>query len=246
MSPLVDSIRGIYDRFAPDQIHPYVGASFGRADDGVLRVMGVGINAYVSERDWPKRSPGWFASWFTPPRDRYQRGAIRDLTKLAAAVTTSTSLFSAKRFAKPDSLYVTNAVKVYVPEATGKRAAQLTDADFDRHTAQWHDELDAMAEHGVLPHVIAIIGDPFWGRACDSFRTSSFARMKTKHYEWCKGSCLHYANRITLDAGGIEHTLLLVRLRHPASRRATGSPKWLSQQAEFAGLMAPREGAPRG
>lgn len=238
----VESIRTIYDRFAPDQIHPLVGAAFQRASDDTLRIMGIGINAYVSTKDWPNRAPGWFASWFTPPRDRYQRGACRDLKDLAAAVTAPGALFFAKAFGATDSLYVTNAVKVYVPEATGKRADQLSDADFDRHMAQWHDELDAMAEHGVLPHVIAIIGDPFWSRACDSFRNSTFSRMKTKQYQWCKGPCLHYVNRITLDAGGGEHDLLLVRLRHPASRRATGSPKWLSQQVEFSALTASTAG----
>ncbi len=99
-----------------------------------------------------------------------------------------------------------------------------------------------MADHGVLPHVVAIIGDPFWGRACDSFRNGSFTRMKTKKYEWCKGSCLHYVNRVTLDTGG-EHVLLLLRLRHPASRRATGSPKWLSQQPEFSAMLTAPSGS---
>ncbi len=69
----------IYDRFAPDQIHPFVGGASRGGSADVLRVMGVGINAYVSAKDWPRRSPGWFASWFAPPRDRYQRGLWRDL-----------------------------------------------------------------------------------------------------------------------------------------------------------------------
>ena len=199
--------------------------------------MGVGINAYVSERDWPKRSPGWFPAWFKEQRDRFHKGVYRDLKALASAVTSPSARWSGKRFEGLDSVYLTDAVKVYVPEATGKRAKQLTDADYDRHLGQWRDEIDAMAEHRVLPHVIAIIGDPFWSRACDSFRNGNFTRVKTKKYEWCKGACLHYVNRITLDVGAAEHVLLLLRLRHPASRRPTGSPKWLSQQPEFSEML---------
>lgn len=235
---LIERVSSIYDRLAPNQIHPFVGRAFQVGGGDALRVMGVGINAYVSAKDWPQRSPGCFASWFSPPRYRYQRGACRDLKAVARAVTTHGALFAAYRFAEMDSVYLTNAVKVYVEEAKGKRAAQLSDADFDRHLAQWHDELDAMADHSVLPHVIAIIGDPFWKRACDSFRTGAFARMRLKRYESCSESCRHYVNRITLDIGGAEHVLLLLRLRHPASRRATGSPRWLAQQSEFKEMVA--------
>lgn len=234
----IERVRSIYDRCAPDQIHPYVGGAFIAAGEDTLRVMGVGINAYVDAKDWPKRSPSCFASWFTPPRFPYQKGVWRDVQDLAAAVLGPGSRFSARRFAGMESLYLTNAVKVYVEEAKGKRAVQLSDADYDRHLDQWHDELDAMAEHGVVPHVIAIIGDPFWSRACNSFRDGAFARMTPKQYEWCKGSCLHYVNRVTLDVGGAEHVLLLVRLRHPASRRATGAPKWLAQQPELRAMLA--------
>src|SRR5205085_2211798 len=116
----------------------------------------------------------------------------------------------------------TNAVKVYVPESEGKRADQLSDVDYDRHLDQWHDELDAMAEHNVLPHVIAIVGDPFWSRACNSFRQSSFKRTKTARYQWCAGSCRHFLNRVTLDAPDGPHETLLLRLRHPAGRAPTG------------------------
>lgn len=234
----IEYVRTIYDRFAPDQIHPFVGGAFRGGSDGALRVMGVGINAYVSAKDWSSRSPDHFASWFTPPRYRYQRGVRRDLEDLASTVSAPGSRLSTKRFAGMDSLYLTNGVKVYVEEAKGTRAAQLSEADFDRHLGQWHDELDAMADHAVLPHIVAIIGDPFWSRACASFRDGAFARMKLTRYEWCKGTCLHYVNRVTLDVAGSEHTLLLLRLRHPASRRATGSPKWLAKQPELAEMLA--------
>ncbi len=103
-----------------------------------------------------------------------------------------------------------------------------------------------MAAHGVLPHVIAILGDPFWSRACASFRSGTFAQIRLKQYEACQGSCLHYVNRLTLDVGGPEHVLLLLQLRHPASRRAMGSPKWLAQQPEFTAMLAVSNQGSRG
>jgi len=61
--------------------------------------------------------------------------------------------------------------------------------------------------------------------------------MKVARIESCAGSCRHFLNRITLDHDGGQHELLLVRLRHPAGRTATGSPKWLLAQPEFRAMV---------
>ena len=230
-----ERIHEIYDRNKPKQIHPFIGSSVSTPSTGGLRIMVVGINAYVSTAD-EKTSPSWNAEWFRDQTYRYQRGVWRDVKALGAALTSPSYRLGSKTFQGMPSLFVTNAIKVYMPEATGKHADQLSHDDFMRHLDQWHDELDAMAEHHVLPHVIAIIGAPFWPFACASFRTGAFTHMRTKTYESCNGPCLHFLNKITLDAPGGEHELLLVRLRHPAGRARTGSPKWLLGQAELTAM----------
>ncbi len=100
-----------------------------------------------------------------------------------------------------------------------------------------------MAEAGVLPQVIAIIGHPFWKYACESFRVSPpFKRFSVTGYRWCNGKSLHFANRITLESDRGRHELLLVRLRHPSAARHApsrpgrtpiGLPQWLFEQADF-------------
>lgn len=122
--------------------------------------------------------------------------------------------------------------------AEGKRADQLTDADYERHLDQWHDELDAMAEHNVLPHVIAIIGSPFWRFACNTLSAGKFKGMKTTRYDSCAGPAAHFIKRVGLEHQGKQHELLLVRLRHPAGRTKTGSPKWLLEQTEFRAMAS--------
>lgn len=232
-----EQIHSIYDRHGPTQIHPLIGDAFTTPQPNDLRVMAVGINSYVSADGQGKESPSWFAGWFRNQSFRYQRGAWRDLQGLAAGLTSPSSRLASKVFRGMDGLYLTNAVKVYVPEETGKRADQLSSEDFERHLAQWHDELDVMSEHEVLPHVIAIIGAPFWAYACESFRGDAFKMMKVKSYEAARRACSHFASRIMLEVSRGEHEVLLVRLRHPAARSAKGSPKWLYEQEEFSRLV---------
>jgi hypothetical protein len=164
----------------------------------------------------------------------FHRGAWRDLKELGARITQAPFLFANRRFAGTRSIFLTNAVKVYVKDSEGRHADQLTEDDFKRHLDQWHDELDAMADANVLPHVVAIIGRPFWALACASFQTSPmFKRITVREYRWCGGRSLHFANRISLGGPNGAHDLLLVRLRHPAGRARTGSSRWLFDQADF-------------
>jgi hypothetical protein len=238
MSSLEQKIHDIYDRQRPC-IHPHIGTTFLDGKDSDLRIMAVGINAYVGARDQGKESPAWFADWFRKQMYRYQKGVWRDLKALAAGLAHAPFRLAAKRFAGMESIFLTNAVKVYVSEAVGKRADQLSGLDYGRHLDQWHDELDVMAEHGVLPHIIAIVGEPFWPFACKSFQTDgAFKRFRTASYKWCKGSCRHFLNGIVLDGPSGKHELLLLRLRHPAGRAPTGSPKWLLDQPEFRAMTS--------
>jgi hypothetical protein len=137
----------------------------------------------------------------------------------------------------PDSFYATNAIKVHMKEAQGKRADQITEEMFDEHLPTWHQELDMMAEHGVLPHVIAIFGKPFWSRACASLRLVQSERhpqhLRLLKFEPISGECFHFANLVRFAGSGGEQDALLVRVRHPAARTKMGSARWLLGHPEL-------------
>jgi hypothetical protein len=233
MSNFVEQIHRIYDRHSPC-IYPYIGSAFQEPSDGDLRIMGVGINARSEDKHWGTQEPGLYSEWFEKQSWRFQRGVWRDLKDVGERITKAPFLFGGRRFVGMGSVFLTNAVKVYVKDSEGRHADQLTDDDFKRHLDQWHDELDAMAEANLLPHVIAIVGRPFWGLACASFKESPlFKRFAVKEYRWCRDSSLHFANRISLRGPSGDHDLLLLRLRHPAGRAPTGSHDWLFDQADF-------------
>ncbi|MBX3227953.1 MAG: hypothetical protein KIT84_28000 [Labilithrix sp.] len=238
----VERIHAIYDRDAPRQIHPHIGEAFRVPESGDLRILAVGINSYVSPKDRGKESPSWLAGWFVEQTHRYQRGVWRDLKALGDAITQPPYWFASKRFRGMDSIFLTNAVKIYVDEAVGKQAAQLSAADYERHLAQWHDELDAMADHGALPDVIAIIGEPFWSFACASLqKPGAFKEVRTTSFRSCSGTCRHFLNTVDIDTRHGEREVLLLRLRHPAGRSRTGSPRWLLGQAEFQSVASTAE-----
>jgi len=52
------SINVTYEAHGTDHILPLIGAAYEDADPSVFQVAVVGINAYVSKRDWPTLSPG--------------------------------------------------------------------------------------------------------------------------------------------------------------------------------------------
>jgi hypothetical protein len=232
MSALVQQLHSIYDRHE-HRIHPFIGSAFRSPSGADFRVMGVGINAYSSAHDHGQQPPDLNAQWFAKQTYRFHRAVLRDLGELAAGLTQPRAAFAGKRFLGIESVLLTNAVKVYVHEAEGKRAEQLPADAFDAHLDQWRDEIDALADADALPHVIAVIGDPFWKHACDSFRNAPFRSIRVETHRWAPGKCLHYVNRYALRGPRGAHDLLLVRLRHPASRRINGAPRWLLGQAEF-------------
>jgi len=233
-STFTERILEIYDRSAPHQIHPFIGDAFLAPDDTRLRVMVVGINAYVSERDRAAQSPAWFPAWFREQRDRFHKGVWRDVGELSRALVAPPCLFEGKTLDGRASLYVTNAVKEYVPEAQGKRADQIPPEHFTNFLPAWYAELEVMADSGAFPHVIAIVGAPFWGHACRTFQPSTAPPgLGVQAYRMVAGPCLHFVNRITRLRDGTLNDTLLVRLRHPAARTRAGSPAWLLDDERF-------------
>jgi hypothetical protein len=150
-------------------------------------------------------------------------------------------MFHGRRFHGRDSTYITNAIKVYLPASKGKVAAQLGPADFERHRHQWHQELQVMAEHRVLPHLLIVFGQPPWATAWEAFCPSlsgTRSGLAVRSYRNPSGPSHHHANRIVIEGGdGQVHDLLLVRLRHPAGRSPTGSPSWLLRQPDLRALV---------
>lgn len=231
---LARRIRAIYDEGAPRQIHPHIGGAFLAPAEDSLRILAVGINSYLDAPADASPHPGWFAGWFTEQRHRYTRRLWRDLKVLAETLTAPGARFASKRFRGMDSVFLTNAIKVYLPSSEGKRADQLTDAHFAKHLGQWRGELDAMAEAGALPHVVAIIGAPFWGRACASLsEPSAFEHFAVRESRGYGGPLQHFLRSVEVEAPQGLHELLLVRVRHPAARTTIGSPRWLAGESDF-------------
>ena len=139
MTDFSATIRSIYERAHP-HILPFIGRAFASPKPGDFRAMAVGINAYSCGDDWGRQPPELYAQWFEKQAHRFQRGVHRDLTALSTALAAEPFLFSDRGFAGMDSFFVTNAIKVYMREADGKTADQLSDAHFEAHLGQWHDE----------------------------------------------------------------------------------------------------------
>ena len=222
---LVQRIETIYAQY-PHHILPYIGAAYSdpRADD--LRVLALGIKAYVSARDWPPR-PDWFRSWIESRRYRYQKRLASEVQVLADALTDST-MFAGKTYDAARCLYATNAVKVYVPEERGKQAAGLTEADFAPHVEQWHEELRALDDAGAMPHVIAVFGRVCWPYAWQAFHPKLHGeRQGVVDFEPITRDAPHRINRVVVHRGS-RHELLLVGLRHPSRGARTGTARWLA------------------
>lgn len=226
-------------------ILPFIGEAFEGNRPEPLRVVPVGINTHIAPKDWdPDKHhphPGWFAAWFEKTERKHNKRMRRDAEKILDALTRLDGPFKGSDFSWPGSCYATNAIKVHLRDAEGKRADQVSESLFDDHMGTWYAELDLMAEYGVLPHVIMIFGEPFWSRACDSFRAESarkYQHLRVARYQHYPGPCLHHVNRLRLvGAAGLQDTLLL-KLRHPAGRTMRGSAQWLLVQDAFTQAVA--------
>src|SRR5580692_6174392 len=121
MSDFVEQVHRIYDRNSPC-IYPYIGSTFQEPHDGDLRIMAVGINARSEDKHWGTQAPGLYAEWFEKQSWRFQRGVWRDLKEVGERITQAPFLFGGRRFAGMGSIFLTNAVKVYVKDSEGRHA----------------------------------------------------------------------------------------------------------------------------
>jgi hypothetical protein len=134
--------------------------------------------------------------------------------------------------------YGTNAVKVFLGEE-GKTTQNMSASNFQEYADDWHRELDVMAEHRVLPHLILVLGEQIWELMWRSFYPEGERRLPHKHfqvteYETCErnAECYHFGNRITAEVDAGKQTILLVRMSHPAAAQDHRA-YWLLGQPEF-------------
>lgn len=226
---LPDELQSLYARH-PHPIAPHLGAAFVSPTPDTLRVMTLGLNAYISAPDWPP-VPGWFPEWFREQRHQHQKSVVRETARLSQHLTGARGAFEGLRFAGLESSFHTNAVKSYLREEEGKRAAQLGRELLDQHAAGFRAELELLAEHGALPHVIAIFGAPFWSHAWGALK--SLTNVRILRHEFFPGPMLDFVNRYRVQVGAHEQELVLLRLRHPAARTSEGSLDALLADPEF-------------
>lgn len=232
---LATRIRSTYST-RDNHIVPFIGQAFEHPSPNDMRVVIVGINSYVSPKDWDQIKPEWFGSWVVQAKFPFYRGVKAQSLELASALVEKLPHLTNLNFAWPGSLYATNAIKTYLPEAEGKKSEQVPPEMFAEHASTWRQEVDLLAEHGALPNLIVIFGAQFWPHACASFKpphSDNYKHLRVLEYQHATGPCLRFANRLTLQGANGRQTTLLVRLRHPSARTNVGSARWLLAQEEF-------------
>jgi hypothetical protein len=230
MSSFRAEIMRVYDAWQ-HPIHPFIGHAFDAPDSNSLRVMTIGINAYLSPPDWAVQKPTWFSSWFNEETNPFDRGVARDAETIANALAEHSSLFAGLAVRGKEGIFHTNAIKTFLPKSIGRWADQISAHDYERQATTWHAELDIMAKHGALPHVVIVFGRPFWPWAWQAFHPSYrpiFSYLKVRGFQPASGKGLHYANLIEVEGVGGRQSLALLRVRHPASWKSSkATPEWV-------------------
>lgn len=230
----VEAVHGPYAEL-DHHLLPFIGAAFERPRFDDLRVVVVGINSYVSADDWSKIQPDWYSVWFRNSEHRFFRAARKHATALVTTLRER-GVLAPSHFEWPGSFYGTNAIKTYLPQDRGKRSDEVPASLFEQHAIVWRAELDAMAEHAVLPHVVVVFGEPFWAHAVASLRpphVDRYEHLQVQHFRHATGPSLHFVNRFRVAGTAGEQTMLLVRLRHPSARTKIGSVEWLVANDDF-------------
>lgn len=242
-----ESLLDLYEN-GSDQTHirPFVGNVFQSPTSKFLRVMAVGINAYVSLEDWSSTDPDWFYNWAKNGDDGFYEQAHLDTKTLANALCRGSEYFGEYEYLEPDSLYATNAVKEYLPEEIGKNSSDVPKSYFEKGAEIWERELDILAKHNALPHLVIVFGSQIWPHACDSLRVEEgkieYQNFSIGEYNHTTGPCLHFANRIEVSVGGDSQTIILARCHHPSAYPREVTPDWLLNQSDFCQLAGIEDG----
>ena len=213
---------------------PFIGDAYETSSPGAFRVLVIGINSYISEKDWPKdpaKMRDWHRDWWGTAACEaggsyaFYTKAFREASALGQALASSSSLFSKLSFdADPSTktgLYATNAVKEYMRGDEFKDSKSITPEILAKYRETWHAELDALANHGVLPHLIVVLGEQVWDHAWQAFhgehhRSKAFEVVEYETPGVFEDPIHHHANRLLLKAGDKTQQTLLVRFHHPS------------------------------
>lgn len=214
----LNAASGVLGASTAIPLHPYVGTAYSQPTSA-LRIACIGINAYVSPKDWPSMSPGSFANWFANRRYRFSNGALRAATLVGHAMEQA----GWPRFDGLASCWASNAIKRYLDESVGKQAHQVADADLERDAAVWHEELDILAAHDVLPEAVVVLGRPQWGptwRVLHPNHAQPYRHLRLHAFATTPGPLSHNLNHVTVEVNGHLQSVLVIRLPHPRSARA--------------------------
>ena len=247
---LLTAIRSLYER-RPDNggrdhapISPFVGAAFRRPGRTDMRLFMLGINAYVDDDEWADNvpAPASFERWFADGSYRFHKTAAKDAAALAEKLPSMARTLKETTFAGKESVYLTNFVKTYVRTSLGKREDQFADEEISSWRSHFQQELEALATHGALPHVLVVysrriwefVWQPFW----NAFQKPNEGAALRVHTYRSMAKPPHYANSLVVSGANHERQpLLLLRLRHPSARDGKATPAWLLSQAGFEELM---------
>lgn len=202
-------------------IHPYIGARY--FEPGVLRVMVVGINAYIAAKDQPK--PDWFRNEFDLVRGQkrhadgslpwlFNRRVADEIVGIGEALV-GTDHFHGLASVGLDGAYITNAVKAYLPHSEGARASDVGDDVLDRYHATWLEECRLLAE--TPPHAIVVLGERWWWPwACSTFMRDGSRPAWATGYRTLKR---RRVSIVTVTTAEGSYSMPLMRVDHPAARR---------------------------
>ncbi len=120
-----DEIESLYEALPPHTgsgwygpIHPFIGSAFASSGPDALRVMAIGVNTYCDP--WSSPPPRNYAEDFRHQRYPFQQRVLKDAEAVALALARSAEWSGP--FLGIESIYLTNAVKRWLPKSEGLRA----------------------------------------------------------------------------------------------------------------------------
>ena len=242
-SPLHATMQSLYDVLPRHpkhgrvgHIHPSVGGAFTEPDPARLRVLATGINSYVTDLK-KKTEPAWFESWARERSHRFFSKVAQQSSVLSDGLKGSRDFGQCGYRGSPgdsSELYVTNAVKRYLPEKEGLKAVDVGENWFEEGARVWRAELEYLHRANALPHVVIVFGAAWWGHAWKSFGGPDRPSWVADYQPLERANDLfHHLNQVIVKEGDRERPMLLVRLRHPAARSESVSAESLVEHQAF-------------
>ncbi|HPB09479.1 MAG TPA: hypothetical protein PK802_07310 [Candidatus Cloacimonadota bacterium] len=245
-----EQILALYKQHGRMHLVPFIGDAYHNPKPGDFRVIALGINAYLSKKDYdtaPEDVGQWFRNWWRDAAHGedtwpYYSTAYIESDGLAQGLRMSRYFRGLNYVSDPAGkpcLYATNAIKVFLPEQH-KDAATISTELLRPSTQTWHQELDLMAQYRVFPHLVVVFGEVIWEWIWKSFSAEyapRYEHFQIQEYSPCARSdspVFHRANRVRVATSQMEQTVFLVRPDHPAWLHVhQRGAQWLLEQADI-------------